>query len=273
MSRRQRTSGCERKENTQHENASTQNAPGGGHKETKTEPQNKDMSLNNMFDPPVENEPIELTASPEQRVLNASEENLRHFNNRAQAACRAHDETASQGSATDPAKAARRQNKLDKALRAHDKAEASQDNFAQALQGMRTPRSPLQGSTNSNGPQGQDSPQDPSTNVPQAQNMSGATVPTTGPTTPARQTTVRTSNVTSGGGSGPPGGRSGPPNGGGGRSNPSGGGGGGGGSDPPPPSGPGNNLQSTSTRIDAKKPNMGGLTDGCCRKEAWLVEC
>ena len=221
------------------------------------------MSLNNMFDPPVENEPIELTASPEQRVLNASEENLRHFNNRAQAACRAHDETASQGSATDPAKAARRQNKLDKALRAHDKAEASQDNFAQALQGMRTPRSPLQGSTNSNGPQGQDSPQDPSTNVPQAQNMSGATVPTTGPTTPARQTTVRTSNVTGVSGSNPPGGRSGPPNG---RNNPPGGRSG------SPNGGGRGNPQPTSTRIDAKKPNMGGLTDGCCRKEAWLVE-
>ena len=61
----QRTSGQEHKENAQHGCASTQNEPGGGHKEAKTEPQDENANLDDVFNPPVKNKPMEPTASPE----------------------------------------------------------------------------------------------------------------------------------------------------------------------------------------------------------------
>ena len=149
----QRTGRQEREENTQRENA-----PSGGHKEAKTEPQEENVNLNETFNPSVKNKPIEPTASPEQGTLNALEENLCFFNNHVEMTRRAHNETTDRGSKADPVKAALRRTQLNQALRACEAAEASWDRFAQSLQEMRTPKSPLQESANFNRPQGQDPP-------------------------------------------------------------------------------------------------------------------
>ena len=44
------------------EKASTQNAPGGGNKEAKTEHQDENVDINDVLNPPVEDKPIEPTA-------------------------------------------------------------------------------------------------------------------------------------------------------------------------------------------------------------------
>ena len=76
LSPRQTTGGQERKENTQRENASTQNAPSGRHEEAKTEHQVENVNLNDAFNPPVKDKPLEPTVSPVERALNATERNL-----------------------------------------------------------------------------------------------------------------------------------------------------------------------------------------------------
>ena len=178
------------------EKASTQNAPGGGNKEAKTEHQDEKVNINDAFNPPVDGNLIKPTVSPIERALNVTERHLTFFNNHMETARRARKETANQESAADPAKAAQRRSKPDKALDAQQNAETGQDNLQQVLQGMRTPRSPLLQSANSN------RSQDQNVNPPQNQNASAATAPVAGTTRPTRQTNVRTSNVTGGGGGG-----------------------------------------------------------------------
>ena len=78
--------------NAQRENASTQNAPDGGHKETKTEPQEEDVDFDETFKPSATDKQIEptnsplvkaketeLTVSSRQEMLNALEDNLCFF--------------------------------------------------------------------------------------------------------------------------------------------------------------------------------------------------
>ena len=82
-----------------------------------------------VFEPPLDDEPVEPTPSPVKRALNVSGRNLPFFNNCVEAAPRAQEETANQGNAADPAEATQRQNKPDKALKQQQSAETSWDDL------------------------------------------------------------------------------------------------------------------------------------------------
>ena len=112
----QRTSGQELEESTEFESALTQNAPSGGAKETKTEHQDDSLDNDDAFDLTFDDKPVKPTPSAVKTALNVMERNLPFLNCRVEAGRRAHNETANQENAADPAKAVQRHNKLDKAL-------------------------------------------------------------------------------------------------------------------------------------------------------------
>ena len=77
---RRRTSGEELKESMEFESTSTQNAPGGGIKETRSEHQDDSMDNDDPFNPLFDDEPVNLTPSPIETALNVTERNLPFLN-------------------------------------------------------------------------------------------------------------------------------------------------------------------------------------------------
>ena len=90
---RQRTSGEALKEGTEFEKAPTQDAPGGGTKETKSEHQDDGANNEDPFDPQFDEEPVKPTLSPVKTAPNAMERNLPFLNLCMESGRRAHDKT------------------------------------------------------------------------------------------------------------------------------------------------------------------------------------